>query len=82
MKKIVLFLLLTSATLFSQPKLLSWNLENFGKSKSAAEISFIANTIKNFDIIAVQEVVAGDGGAQAIARLADDLNRKEVNGIM
>ena len=76
MKTPVLLFLLFTTTLFSQPKLLSWNLENFGKSKSAAEISFIANTIKDFDIIAVQEVVAGDGGAQAIARLADELNRK------
>ena len=61
---------------FSQTKLLSWNIENIGKSKSNQEISFIANTVKNFDIIAIQEVVAGDGGAQAVARLADELNRK------
>ena len=76
MKKLVLFLLLFTSTLFSQPKLLSWNLENFGKSKSNNEITYIANTLKNFDIIAIQEVVAGDGGAQAVARLADELNRK------
>jgi endonuclease/exonuclease/phosphatase family metal-dependent hydrolase len=36
----------------------------------------MANTIKDFDIIAIQEVVAGYGGAQAVARLADELNRK------
>ena len=61
---------------FSQTKLLSWNIENIGKSKSNQEITFIANTIKDFDIIAIQEVVAGDGGAQAVAKLADELNRK------
>jgi len=54
----------------------SWNLENFGKSKSASTIDFIANTVKNYDVIAIVEVVAGNGGAQAVARLADALNRK------
>lgn len=65
-----------SLTTFSQTKLLSWNIENFGKSKSDQEIAFIANTIKDYDIIAIQEVVAGNGGAQAVARLADALNQK------
>jgi endonuclease/exonuclease/phosphatase family metal-dependent hydrolase len=76
MRKIFLSLLLFTATLFSQLKLLSWNLQNFGKSKSKSEIAFIANTVKYFDIIAIQEVVAGYGGAQALAKLADELNRK------
>ena len=71
----LLFLLLTTAT-FSQVKLLSWNVENLGNSKSESDISFIANTIKDYDIIALQEIVAGDGGAQAVAKLADELNRK------
>lgn len=76
MKKVFLFLILFTTTLFCQTKLLSWNLENFGKSKSNFEISFIANTVKDFDIIAIQEVVAGYGGAQAVAKLCDELNRK------
>lgn len=76
MTKILLFLLLVTSSLFSQTKLLSWNLENLGKSKSDQEIRFMANTINNYDIIAIQEVVAGLGGAQAVARLADELNRK------
>ena len=61
---------------FSQVKLLSWNIENLGKSKSDSTITYIAETAKNYDIIAIQEVVAGYGGAQAVARLADELNRK------
>lgn len=65
-----------SLPIISQTKLLSWNLQNFGKSKSDQEITFIANTIKNYDIIAIQEVVAGNGGAQAVARLAEALNEK------
>ena len=73
----ILFLLTTSfSNTIAQVKLLSWNIENFGKSKSDSEINFIANTLKNYDIIAIQEVVAGYGGAQAVARLADELNRK------
>jgi deoxyribonuclease-1-like protein len=76
MTKTLLLLLFLTSQLFSQTKLLSWNLENFGQSKSAQEMEFIANTIRNYDIIAIQEVVAGYGGAQAVARLADVLNRK------
>lgn len=63
-------------TAWGQVKLVSWNIQNFGKSKSDNEINFIANSLKNFDIITLQEVVAGDGGAQAVAKLADELNRK------
>ena len=54
----------------------AWNLENFGKSKGNNVIEFIANTVKDFDVIAIEEVVAGDGGSQAVARLSDALNRK------
>jgi endonuclease/exonuclease/phosphatase family metal-dependent hydrolase len=77
MKKIFLFLLLlTSPLVCSQTKLLSWNIENLGSSKSNTEITFIANTLRDYDIVAIQEVVAGDGGAQSVAKLADELNRK------
>ncbi|KAB1153715.1 endonuclease/exonuclease/phosphatase family protein [Flavobacterium luteum] len=72
----LLFFLLLSSTLFSQVKVVSWNLENFGNSKSEETISFIANTLKEYDIVGIQEVVAGYGGAQAVAKLADELNRK------
>lgn len=75
-KTFCLLLLILHSTSFSQVKLVSWNLENFGKSKSDSTIAFIANTLKNFDIIAIQEVVAGYGGTQAVAKLADELNRK------
>ncbi|MCW2119617.1 endonuclease/exonuclease/phosphatase family protein [Flavobacterium sp. 7A] len=60
----------------AQTKIVSWNIENLGKSKSDSEIEFIANTLRNFDVVALQEVVAGYGGSQAVARLADVLNRK------
>lgn len=63
-------------TLTAQIKICSWNLENFGKSKTNATIDFIANTLKEYDIISIQEVVAGYGGTQAVAKLTDALNRK------
>lgn len=69
-------LFLLNGMAMAQVKLCSWNLQHFGKSKSDAEIVFIADMLKDFDIIALQEVVAGMGGAQAVARLADELNRK------
>jgi deoxyribonuclease-1-like protein len=50
---------------------------DFGKTKSDAEIEFIANTIKDYDIVLIQEVVAKDpAGAQAVGRLGETLNRK------
>jgi deoxyribonuclease-1-like protein len=74
--RLIVLLFLLSCNTFSQVKLLSWNVENLGKSKSEANIAFIANTIKDYDVVALQEVVAGEGGAQAVAKLADELNRK------
>ncbi len=75
-EKVFLLLLVFTTSLFSQTKLLSWNIENFGKSKSEATITYIANTLRDYDIIAIQEVVAGYGGPQSVAKLADELNRK------
>ncbi|TWH99359.1 endonuclease/exonuclease/phosphatase family protein [Flavobacterium tiangeerense] len=77
MKSFFLFLLLlVQLSLTGQVKVISWNIENLGKSKSNETIDFIAQTTRDYDIIAIQEVVAGYGGAQAVARLADALNRK------
>lgn len=77
MKKILIFVLLFFAVhSFSQTKILSWNLANFGKSKSESELNFIANILLHYDIITIQEVVAGYGGAQAVAKLAASLNQK------
>ena len=71
-----LTLFLFSQFIFAQLKLVSWNIQNFGKSKTDTEIAFVANILKQYDVIAIQEVVAGFGGAQAVARLGDVLNRK------
>ncbi|MCP2029382.1 endonuclease/exonuclease/phosphatase family metal-dependent hydrolase [Flavobacterium sp. HSC-32F16] len=79
MKNITLYLYLlffTSFQVFSQTKFISWNIENFGKSKSETTLTSIAKTIQDYDIAAIQEVVAGYGGAQAVAKLASILNEK------
>lgn len=78
MQKIVavLFFFFIVHSLNAQITICSWNMENFGKSKSNATIDFIANTLKGYDIICIQEVVAGNGGIQAVARLTNALNRK------
>jgi endonuclease/exonuclease/phosphatase family metal-dependent hydrolase len=72
---LIIWLLFFKVAFFAQIKLCSWNLENFGKSKSDSDIIFISNTLRDFDLVAVIEVVAGNGGAQAVARLSDELNR-------
>ena len=73
---LIIFLLFSSAYSQIPISVCSWNLKDFGKSKSDSESEFIANTIKAFDVIAIQEVVAGYGGLQAVVRLSDALNRK------
>ncbi|WP_353084823.1 endonuclease/exonuclease/phosphatase family protein [Flavobacterium sp.] len=76
-KYFFLALLALNCTLvFSQVSICSWNIMNFGKSKSDSELDFIAKTINKYDVIAIQEVVAGKGGAQAVARLVNILENK------
>ena len=56
--------------------LASWNIQQLGQSKTAEDIFEIANILRDFDIVAIQEVVAKhSGGAQAVAKIADELNR-------
>ncbi|WP_289064197.1 endonuclease/exonuclease/phosphatase family protein [uncultured Zobellia sp.] len=72
-----LFFLL-SISLFSQEQisLISWNIQDFGKTKNSEELDRMADILRDADIVAIQEVVSGYGGAQAVAKLADNLNRK------
>ena len=57
-------------------RLATWNLLNFGKSKSDEEIAFIADLLRDFDVVALQEINTGPDGAQAIARLDAELDRR------
>ncbi len=53
----------------------SWNLKDFGTAKSNSTLNFIAQTVSDCDILAIQEVVAGNGGEEAVAKLALLLNK-------
>ena len=55
--------------------LASWNVANLGGSKDAAEILVMAETLRGFDLVAVQEVVTSPAGADAVARLDAALDR-------
>jgi len=56
--------------------LTTWNIQDLGRTKNPEEILEIAKILRNFDIVALQEVVAKDpAGAQAVAKIADELNR-------
>ena len=81
MKKyiVLLIILFFQLSVIGQEKeitIISWNIQDFGRTKNEQEIEAIANIVRDSDIIAIQEVVAGFGGAQAVAQLADELNRK------
>jgi len=65
-----------SISKFKNYTLVSWNIQHMGRSKTEEDIQNMAQILKDFDIVAIQEVVAKDpAGAQAVARLADALNR-------
>lgn len=56
-------------------RVVSWNLYNFGRTKDDQEISVAAQTLRDFDLVAVQEVVTSPPGAQAIGKLDAELDR-------
>lgn len=73
---IILLLFFVSFLGYGQVSLCTWNVENLGNSKSENDVEYIASKLKNYDVVAIQEVVAGFSGSQAVAKLADKLNRK------
>lgn len=77
LKALTLFILtlFISFSVNAQVKIMTWNLLNVGKSKSQENIEYIAKTIKQTDIIAIQEVVTNPTGAQTIAKIHEELNR-------
>lgn len=54
----------------------SWNLGNFGRSKTDREYAIMSVVLRAFDVVAVQEVSTSNFGSQAVARLSDELSRK------
>jgi endonuclease/exonuclease/phosphatase family metal-dependent hydrolase len=56
-------------------RVVTWNLANFGRTKDDQEIAVAAEVLRDFDLVAVQEVVTSPPGAQAIGKLDDALDR-------
>jgi endonuclease/exonuclease/phosphatase family metal-dependent hydrolase len=56
-------------------RLVTWNLYNLGRTKNDTEIAFMAEQLRDFDIVAIQEIVTSPPGAQAVARLDAALDR-------
>lgn len=74
MRFIFLFLFICCST-FAQIKIVSWNVQNFGNSKSDSVVAYMASVVKSADIIALQEMISTHGGFQTVARFAKQLNR-------
>jgi endonuclease/exonuclease/phosphatase family metal-dependent hydrolase len=56
-------------------RVVSWNLYNWGRTKDDQEIEIATETLRDFDLVAVQEVVTSPPGAQAIGKLDAALDR-------
>lgn len=57
-------------------KIVTWNLYNMGISKDDDEVRFAAEVLKNYDIVALQEISTTLNGPRAIAKLNEELNRR------
>ncbi|MEZ4887009.1 MAG: endonuclease/exonuclease/phosphatase family protein [Chitinophagales bacterium] len=66
----------TSTKELESVKIVSWNLYNIGISKDDEEVEFIANLLKNYHIIAIQEISTQLSGPRAVVKLNDELSRK------
>lgn len=86
MKKILIFFFLflifslntvTSQVDTSYLNILSWNIQNFGRTKSELNdvMNYITSKVKSYDIVAIQEVSTSEFGSQAVAKLDDLLDR-------
>ncbi|MBE2245776.1 MAG: endonuclease/exonuclease/phosphatase family protein [Candidatus Competibacteraceae bacterium] len=65
----ILFLSLLSSISRGQLRVCTWNIANLGGSKSIDALQYIANTIKSYHLVAIQEVVASIEGPRAVARI-------------
>ena len=71
------FRLIKIAYVGSNLKIVSWNIQNFGRSKMSNDsvMVFISEVVKGYDIVAIQEVSVSEFGSQAVAKLDDLLDR-------
>lgn len=65
-----------TATFGQELTLVSWNIQHMGGTKTDEQIQIMAGLLRDADLVAIQEVVAGDpAGVQAIGRLGEALRR-------
>jgi len=77
---LLVFLLLPFSLVAQSFSLLTWNIQDLGRTKDAAEIEAMVEVMLDYDLVLIQEVVARDpAGAQAVARIADELDRTGAN---
>ncbi len=57
-------------------KVVSWNMCNIGLSKDNEEVTYMAKILKDYDILAIQEISTKLSGPRAITKLSEQLNRK------
>lgn len=85
MKYLILLALVFSAQAHEQPscdntfKVTSWNIQDLGVTKNEHELKVMANLVEDSDIVAIQEVVAGEGGPKAVSRLLEVLKNRDSN---
>lgn len=60
---------------FGSIRIASWNLENFSSRKEEWTFEVMAQSLKSFDVVAIQEVNASPSGAQGIEKLITALNK-------
>lgn len=75
---VLLTLLAFAPAQASELSIMSWDLNDFSDDRGELEIAHIANIIKDFDVIALQNVASGDEGIKGIATLVKALNKKGI----
>ncbi|MEL7534016.1 MAG: endonuclease/exonuclease/phosphatase family protein [Bacteroidota bacterium] len=83
MKKILLSFLLLLSFSFSFAgnfSILTWNIQDLGRTKDAHEIDAMVQIMRQYDIVLIQEVVAKDpAGVQKVAAIVQELDRTGSN---
>lgn len=83
MKKIALILAFSwqlSLSLAGNFSILTWNIQDLGRSKDASEIAAMISVMRQYDLVLIQEVVAKDpAGIQKVAAIVEGLDRTGAN---
>lgn len=72
----VVLVFITVLSVCAQYKLVSWNAQNMGKSKTQDKLDVMASFLKDADIIALQEIVKSEQGIKAVQNLTKTLEQQ------